>query len=450
MLAFLVCAVALAAGQARPALDSSRPALLSCSPAPCVLPPTQASPGPKNSNDAPIAANPVNRRDILVGSNSWNCLPYETLAFYSSVTGGSSWNDTCMHPIFFDGETYSPFDGPILAYDRNGAAYIGGSYADSNGDSAIAFEKSPDSIHWSDSGIALMGSNYLPLYCRMAADTNAESPYVDSVYVSCIMAGPGTQFTQNQVVVSHSNDGGMTWQAANAAPIQNFPKQDFDTAMAVGKDGTVYLTWQYCDQQTSCDNGLVYMVFSKSSDGGNTWSKPTLVARATVIFPVPNTEAIIAPNTPAVAVDAGDGPFSGNLYVAMYNWTGSFMQVVVARSIDGGDTWSKPVPVAPGITHDQFLPWISVSPTGLVGVTWLDRRNDPKNTDYQAFAGISVDGGLGFQPSVQLTTAFSNPNKGFGVYDGGTWDGPNYFLAAWMDDSNGVHTQDYVGGIRLK
>jgi len=162
-----------------------------------------------------------------------------------------------------------------------------------------------------------------------------------------------------------------------------------------------------------------------------------------------------AQNTPAIAVDNSGGNNSGNLYITMYNWTGTFMQVQVVRSTDGGSTWSKPVPVAPGVTHDQFLPWISVSPTGLVSASWLDRRNDPNNIDYQAYAGISSDGGLSFD-NVPLTTAFSNPNKGtanqgvIGDYTGNTWDGPNVFVAAWMDNSQSTKMEDFVGGIRLK
>lgn len=129
------------------------------------------------------------------------------------------------------------------------------------------------------------------------------------------------------------------------------------------------------------------------------------------------------------------------------------MQVQVVRSTDGGSTWSQPVPVAPGVTHDQMLPWIAVSPTGLVGVTWLDRRNDPANVSFQALAAISSDGGLSFEPNVELTSEFSNPDEGIGpwsYFDGCTWDGPNYFLAAWMQLNTGRDTQINVGGIRLK
>jgi hypothetical protein len=94
-----------------------------------------------------------------------------------------------------------------------------------------------------------------------------------------------------------------------------------------------------------------------------------------------------------------------------------------------------------------------VSPEGLVGVSWLDRRNDPNNIDYQAFAAISTDGGQNF-PNTQLTKAFSNPdnngsgNNWMGDYTGNAWAGGD-FIAAWMDSSNGVDMQEVIGGIRL-
>ena len=83
----------------------------------------------------------------------------------------------------------------------------------------------------------------------------------------------------------------------------------------------------------------------------------------------------------------------------------------------------------------------------------LGNRGYPANIDYQAFAAISTDGGLSFQSNVQLTGGFSNPTtegSTIGDYTGNTWDGPNYFLAAWMDNSNGSDLHDVVGGIRLK
>lgn len=437
------------------------PALPTCSPAPCVLPAMQVTQGPNESWDAVIAADPSNPLSIIVGTNDANCGEDggATEGFLISLSGGSDWSQYCMPGLYKDGQNYVPVNPPILGgYDRQGTAYIGGYYSNTlGGGNAEGFQKSGDGVHWSTPAPAILSYKYEPIYCWMAVDASASSPYVNSVYVSCVMFGLIGQKSYNQLVVAHSRDGGATWQQANVAPPQIGFNEDLYTTVTVGSNGTVYLAWAYCSAKSPCDQGPaypVYMVFSKSSDGGNTWSTPTLVAAVTNIYPIPHTQGFAnAPNTPAIGVDNSDGPYAGNLYVVMYNWTGTFMQVVVARSTDGGSTWSKPVPVAPGITHDQFLPWVAVSPAGLVGVSWLDRRNDPADVNFQAFAGISRDGGLSFQPNVQLTSEFSNPNVGIGPFsdfDGCTWNGPNYFLAAWMQLNTGRDTQINVGGIRLK
>jgi hypothetical protein len=97
-----------------------------------------------------------------------------------------------------------------------------------------------------------------------------------------------------------------------------------------------------------------------------------------------------------------------------------------------------------------------VSQDGIIGVSWLDRRNDPSNISYQAFAAFSSDGGVSFSKNYQLTTAFSNPNNNgyanqewMGDYTGNTWAGSTFHVA-WMDTSNGIDTQDVVGGIRVR
>jgi len=455
---FLMPAVGQATG---PVADPSGPALLTCSRAPCVLPAVQVSQGPNESWDAAIATDPSNPLNVIVGTNDANC-GYEgsaTQGFLVSLDGGSDWSQYCMPGRGRGDQSYfTPIGPPILGgYDRNGVAYIGGYYSNTLGaGNGEGFQKSSDGVHWTAPAPAILSYKDEPIYCWMAVDANASSPYVNSVYVSCVMLGSIGGESSNQLVVAHSRDGGTTWQEANVAPPQTGYNEDLYTALTVGSDGTVYLTWQFCSAKHPCINPGAYpvdMAFSKSSDGGNTWSKPKLVAPVTNVYPLPNTQDVVVPNTPAIGVDNSDGPYAGNLYVVMYNWTGTFMQVVVVRSTDGGNTWSKPVPVAPGITHDQFLPWIAVSPTGLVGVSWLDRRNDPADVNFQAFAGISSDGGLSFEPNVQLTSEFSNPNVGIGPFsdfDGCTWNGANYFLAAWMQLNTGSDTQINVGGIRLK
>jgi hypothetical protein len=424
-----------------------------CSPAPCVLTPTQASEGGAEVADAPIVADPLNPTHLLLGSVDFNC--EFGPGFFTSSDSGSSWNRTCLTQAI---GPYLPGDYPMVGYDRSGVAYSAAQYVHhtSVNFGLVAIQRSTDGVNWSQP-ITALKEGESPYYPWLAVDTSVGSPYLNNLYISAVIAS--ADGANNRIYVSHSSDGGVTWQAVAVAPGQVFPKEDFYTNVTTAKDGTVYLTWMYCD---SIGNGfcgskkIAYMVFSKSSDGGNTWSKPRSMAKVTLLPSLLPNANVPVTNIPVVGIDNSNGPHSGNLYVVMYNWTGTFMQVQVIRSTDGGNTWSKPVPVATASdTHDQFFPWLSVSNTGLVGVSWLDRRNDPANIDYQAFAAISTDGGLSFQPNVQLTTAFSNPNvNGYvnndwmGDYTGNTWAGPD-FVAAWMDSSNGVDMQDLVGGIRL-
>jgi hypothetical protein len=451
----------LQVGAARSRADSSGPVQhnamnpdphgFSCSPAPCVVPPTQASEGGQEVIDAPIVADPLNPSNLLLGSLDLNCPPPGGAGFRFSSDGGATWSRYCMPLINdFHGRTYVPGGQPNVAYDRNGTAYIASGYGDSDGlgYTLMAVQKRLSNGNWTQPVIALGAVGLLdPFYSWMAVDTGTQSPHVNSLYMSAVVVDETQQYNKYGVVVVHSYDGGQTWTSVTVAPVKVYPAEDFYTSTTVGNDGTIYVTWMYCNSCSS-SSGKGDMLFSKSNDGGNTWSVPVLMGTV-LLSEVPNSNIPI-PNYPAIGVDNSNGSNAGNLYAVMYNWTGTFMQVQVVRSTDGGNTWSKPIPVAPGITHDQFFPWISVSPTGLVGVSWLDRRNDPKNVNYQAFAAISTDGGQSFQPNVRLTAGLSTPVIGMGSYTGDTWDGPNYFVAAWMDNSNSVDMQQVVGGIRLK
>ncbi|HTA23578.1 MAG TPA: hypothetical protein VK763_08605 [Terriglobales bacterium] len=460
--AVLASATAIAAGQtSSPARDSGAPGSLSCSPAPCILPPMLSSEGTSANIFAPVAANPKNPTQLIVGSQDGNCGHFTQIGFHVSSDAGSTWSTTCLTYFNEFGRTWEPLSLPLVGYDLMGTAYIAGYFQDTDGlgYSLMGIETSSDGVTWSTPTAAVGNGGSVIFYAALSVDQSPSSSYVNSVYVA------GVNLNGNELLVSRSRDGGKSWTQALVATDPS--SIDYDPSLAVGKDGTVYLAWMHCPPHGSgvyCANSMENVALSKSSDGGVTWSEPKIITRVLEVpnpcncYPfgaIPNT-TVGAPNTPALGVDNSSGPYSGRLYATMFEWTGTYMRVLVIHSSDGGNTWSRPVPVAPASeTHDQFFPWISVSPTGLVGVSWFDRRNDPANVDYQAYAAISSDGGETFQQNVQLTTAFSNPDDNgydgiLGDYAGNTWDGPNYFVAAWMDTSNGVNSQDYIGGIRVK
>lgn len=435
--------------------DSAIVSPLTCPLAPCVLSSSPVS--PDHANSPVIASNPKDRQQLLAVGTDYVCAGFFSyIGIYASQDGGTTWNVTCV-------QSFGTGDA-VLAYGAS-ASYV--AYAVSSLGSPVRIEGSTDNGRtWSApvtvTDPLLGGESNI---AAVQVDNSPSSPYANATYVSV------TQFdslvVESQISVSHSTDGGNNWTTTTVDPIQIKPIVDQYSRLAIGIDGTVYLAWQRCvmtGPNINCADTKAQMVLSKSTDGGNTWSAPVTIATVHLVPDtcdcsffgnLPLTNEPVA-NMPVIGIDNSQGSHAGYLYAVMYNWTGTQMKVEVATSKDGGDTWNKPVVVAPAAKHDEFFPSLSVSPSGKVGVSWLDRRNDPLNVSYQPFAAISTNGGASFTKSYAATPNLSDPyldgNGGtyMGDYTGNTWDTNNFFLVTWPDTRNQQFMQDYVGGFRLK
>lgn len=116
---------------------------------------------------------------------------------------------------------------------------------------------------------------------------------------------------------------------------------------------------------------------------------------------------------PSCGADASGGPNRGTLYCAwMDQTTTNGTDIFVSRSTDHGQTWSQRVRVNDdplGVANDQFGQWLTVDPTdGSVSLSFYDTRNDPSHLTSDVFLARSTDGGLTFSPNVQVTTAPTN------------------------------------------
>jgi hypothetical protein len=126
----------------------------------------------------------------------------------------------------------------------------------------------------------------------------------------------------------------------------------------VAPDGTVHVAWndisQSIEEATSTDGG--------ASFGPAHVISPTNVFVVTVI-PAQSSRGVLI--TPACGADGTAGPARGTLYCSWVDANGaSGLDVLVARSTDGGSTWSAPVVVNDdpvGVANDQFFQWLSVS-----------------------------------------------------------------------------------------
>ena len=423
-----------------------------CSPTPCVLPNVNVFPSSSPVNEVPMAVNHKNTKQLLTGSNDYSC--GTVLGFDTSNDGGATWGHTCFNTISGVGD-----GDPGVGYDLNGKAYISGI---DGAAPAIDFETSTDNGKtWTTPAVAVPSLNGgLTDKPWLEIDTNPTSKFKNSLYVSI------TQFDANsdsQITLTYSHNGGKTWTLGFKGPLQTFPGTvDQFSDIAVGADGTIYLTWQRCPTSGpagDCGGTTATMYMVKSANGGKTWTKPHAMFK-TNLAPdacscafygsLPNTNERIS-NIPVIAVDNTTGVHKGNLYVAYYNWTGTYMKMMVATSTNGGKTWTSKAVAPASDKHDQFFPWNNVNSKGVVGISFMDRRNDAANINYEAFAAFSTNGGTSFGKNVDLSAAPSNPfNDGFsgsfiGDYIGNGWAGVNTLYVTYTDTTAGVD-QDFLAG----
>jgi hypothetical protein len=133
-------------------------------------------------------------------------------------------------------------------------------------------------------------------------------------------------------------------------------------------------------------------------------------------------------------------------------------------STDGGNTWSKRLKVNDDNdpnrkpNYDQFIPGISVAPSGRVDIAWYDMRTDGlynpngrgdtgrrDQTCWDVFMASSFDGGRTFGENVRVSDRTMNQNSGFGLNLAYDLRAPIGVLATdsttfvvWPDSRNGT------------
>ncbi len=278
----------------------------------------------------------------------------------------------------------------------------------------------------------------------------------------------------SSIAVWHSDDAGQTWSNPAIVATANGGGHDLDKPNIVVSDfggsagvastrGYVYVTW--IDENVNTPSGSSVNV-AMSTDGGSTFTSPTIVSFENVQFP----QVVVNPNDGTVYeiwanLDYGDllmaqsGPdlttfgaedivsglyimtmdtiITGNVRVnsipaARFDWPSNRLVVVytgVASSgpasgatdiyytFKGGCTncnaygWQQPVQVASNTTNDQFMPAIDFNQAGDVIVTYYDRRDDSANTNYREYVTVMAsDGSSRSYESQVIGAPVSNPN----------------------------------------
>jgi hypothetical protein len=238
------------------------------------------------------------------------------------------------------------------------------------------------------------------------------------------------------VVFSRSTDGGATWSSprtiSSGGPEGASHNQGAD--IAVAPNGTVYVAFEAFSQQ-----GLDTINLVKSTDCGSHWSQPVIVN--TIDAPQAPGVAFRTPTFAFVATDTTD---SNLVYVAYQSFAGDY-DIYAQRSTDGGASFGSAVQVNddPGARH-QVFPTIEVSNHAL-HVAWYDFRNSttPTNEALDVYYSCTNCNGISwptFDASTRVTNVSHNPECR--MFGGGTvaFHGDyNELDAFWNGTNNIVH-----------
>jgi hypothetical protein len=177
------------------------------------------------------------------------------------------------------------------------------------------------------------------------------------------------------IFFSRSTDGGATF----SAPLNISNDQGTSTVPQIALDprGNINVIWS--------DNSPGYpaVFFSRSVDGGHTFSTPTNISAPSGGF--------LNQLRPRIAVDS-----SGNISVGWWQNGGNIM---FTHSSDGGANFSAPVSLGTGAAAG---PSVVVDSAGSVNVLWEAAVSG--HNPFDVFYTRSTDGGASFSTPVDVTT----------------------------------------------
>lgn len=327
---------------------------------------------------------------------------------------GASWTLGGATPLQANGNFCSD---PALATDSTGNFYY--AYLDINFGatrSDIDVAKSTDGGRsFSTFTVAAEGqpSTNFPDKEYIAVDARPGSPFQGTVYVSWTdFLNPQAPHAldNGQIKVVVSRDGGTIWSSPTAiSHSAQFPEAISGSVPVIAPDGTAYIF--YADFVSN--TGPLSIRYSKSLDGGTTWSAPADVASGLPSpgrFRLKNADPQFG-TTPGRGFRSNSFPTTaiapdGTIYVAWVDFPdGSCTNdgsgrppcvnadVRLSLSRDGGANWTAPVKVTDEKNAtDQFFPWVAAHPDGRLSIIWQDKRLDKSNVNFDTFYTNTSDG----------------------------------------------------------
>ncbi len=384
-----------------------------------------ASPNESPSKtEVDLAVNPKDPTNVFVASKDLDPIASDCVWSVGQVTkdAGQTWTTVYVGGTLADRAPGHPLAGwrcvtdPIMAFDSQGVLYY----------PLQAYEVRPKSLPGEPTGLLTVGSAFFLAVSRDGGETfpdvvpmalaegtivfhdyprMAVSPTTDSVAT----IWNAISLVEGNAYVATTRDGGRSVGPPAVIAHPEAPRSTFfASGFAAAADGTFYATvtlGRPLDAFAGRD-GPVEPVIAVSTDDAATFPtfRATGIAAMPIPSPLPNVEFRTGTSF-ELAIDRSGGPRDGQLYVTWEDYATGNSEILVARSADGGATWSEPVNVTRD-PNDQFMARPVVAADGSVHVLMMDRRYDPANTLLDATHAWSLDGGDTWSFERLTTTSF--------------------------------------------
>ena len=254
------------------------------------------------------------------------------IAGAASTDGGTTWTraplpfSVCAQPYFRTVAPYERASDPWVSIGPDGTVYANALvFNDGNLDNGVYAATSRDGLHWNNLRAVI---EYVGNGGKFSTDKNSitadpiHAGVAYSVWDTLISPDhnpdnfPHAAAYTGEAYFSKTTDGGRTWSTPKVIFNNSNRTQTIGNVIVVDSiSGALYDVASWIVQPNSSTNTQYFAAFVKSTDGGATWTAPKAIAR---MFSVgvrdPNTGDVlrVEDGIPSAAID----PATGQLYVA--------------------------------------------------------------------------------------------------------------------------------------
>jgi hypothetical protein len=356
-----------------------------------------------NAEVEPTAAvNPVSPTNLIAAwqQDRWSDGGSHGLVTAASFDAGHSWTRSvptvshCSGGSTANGADYERASDPWLAFGVDGTAYLlslsftGATLATGSSSAMLVLRSSDGGQQWS-APQALISDGGGIFNDKGAIGADALDPrYAYATWDRLLGDGSGPTY------FARTTDGGASWEPARPIHDPGVGNQTLGNIPLSLPDGTLLVVFTEFDNVPGGTAALLRAM--RSADRGVSWSAPVTIAiEHSAGTRDPNTGTVVRDGAglPSIAADA-----SGTAYVAWQSSDfsgGARDAIALARSTDGGASWSMPVRASGDLAAAAFTPNLRVRGDGLIGVGYYDLRyNQPSTGVFQAdyWLATSLDG----------------------------------------------------------